>query len=114
MKHFVDSTSGAWLSGALRGKPGSVFTSSSSLHGGQESTLLTMMLPLLHHGMLIVGIPYNEPDLIDTAGGGSPYGAGHHAGRHNTSDLSDAEQRLAFALGKRLAETALILAAGRY
>lgn len=113
MKHFVDSTSSAWLSGALRGKPGCVFTSSSSLHGGQESTLLTMMVPLLHHGMLILGIPYTEPDLIDTAGGGSPYGAGHHAGRDNTSELSDAEKRLAFVLGKRLAEAAMLLAAGR-
>ena len=110
LKHFIDSTSSAWLAGSLRGKPACVFTSSASLHGGQESTLLSMMLPLMHHGMLVMGIPYSEPDLIDTSGGGSPYGAGHHAGREASPTLSEAEKRLAFALGKRLAETALKLA----
>jgi NAD(P)H dehydrogenase (quinone) len=112
LKHFIDSTSSVWLSGTLQGKPACVFTSSASLHGGQESTLLSMMLPLLHHGMLLLGLPYSEPDLMDTTGGGSPYGAAHHAGRHNDSELSAAEKRLAQALGKRLAETALALNGG--
>lgn len=110
LKHFIDSTSGQWLSGALAGKPAAVFTSTSSLHGGQESTLLSMMLPLLHHGMLIVGLPYSEPDLSATASGGTPYGASHHARADGAQPVTDEEKRLAVALGKRLAQTALKLA----
>ena len=110
MKYFLDSTAGPWLSGALAGKPACVFTSTASQHGGQESTLLSMMTPLLHHGMFIVGIPYSEPDLTRTRSGGSPYGATHWAGPDENTQLTDEEKRLATALGKRLAETALKLA----
>lgn len=109
LKYFIDGTSPLWLSGSLIGKPAAVFTSTSSLHGGQESTLLSMMLPLLHHGMLITGIPYSETDLLHTSGGGSPYGASHHAGADNNLPLSEAEHRLCIALGKRLATTARAL-----
>jgi NAD(P)H dehydrogenase (quinone) len=108
LKHFIDSTAGLWLSGALAGKPAALFTSTNSLHGGQESTLLSMMLPLLHHGMLIVGIPYTEPDLNETSSGGTPYGASHHA-RLTQQPVTAEEARLAVALGKRLAATALKL-----
>ncbi len=111
LKHFLDSTSGQWLSGALAGKPAAVFTSTTSMHGGQESTLLSMMLPLLHQGMLVLGIPYTEPDLMTTASGGSPYGASHVAPHSAAVRLSDEERRLAVALGKRLAVAALRLAA---
>lgn len=110
MKHFLDGTAGPWLSGALAGKPACVFTSTASQHGGQESTLLSMMTPLLHHGMLIVGLPFSEPDLTLTRSGGSPYGATHWAGKDENTQLTDEEKRLATALGKRLAETALKLA----
>ncbi|MDD2990435.1 MAG: NAD(P)H:quinone oxidoreductase [Zoogloea sp.] len=110
MKYFLDSTAGPWLSGALAGKPACVFTSTASQHGGQESTLLSMMTPLLHHGMLIVGLPFSEPDLTRTRSGGSPYGATHWAGKDENTQLTDEEKRLAKALGKRLAETALKLA----
>lgn len=110
MKYFLDSTAGPWLSGALAGKPACVFTSTASQHGGQESTLLSMMTPLLHHGMFIVGLPYSEPDLTRTRSGGSPYGATHWAGPDENTQLTDEEKRLATALGKRLAETALKLA----
>ncbi len=110
MKYFLDSTAGPWLSGALAGKPASVFTSTASQHGGQESTLLSMMTPLLHHGMLIVGLPFSEPDLTRTRSGGSPYGATHWAWKDENTQLTDEEKRLATALGKRLAETALKLA----
>lgn len=110
MKYFLDGTAGPWLSGALAGKPACVFTSSASQHGGQESTLLSMMTPLLHHGMLIVGLPFSEPDLTGTASGGSPYGATHVAGKDENTRLTEEEKRLAFAMGKRLAETALKLA----
>jgi len=110
MKHFLDGTAGPWLSGALAGKPACVFTSTASQHGGQESTLLSMMTPLLHHGMLIVGLPFSEPDLTLTRSGGSPYGATHWAGKDENTQLTDEERRLATALGKRLAETALKLA----
>lgn len=110
LKYFLDSTSGLWLKGALAGKPGAVFTSSASMHGGQESTLLSMMLPLLHHGMLIVGIPYGEPDLSATREGGTPYGASHVSGNAGITQASESEKRLAVALGRRLAETALKLA----
>lgn len=110
MKHFLDGTAGPWLAGALAGKPACVFTSTASQHGGQESTLLSMMTPLLHHGMLIVGLPFSEPDLTLTRSGGSPYGATHWAGKDENTQLTDEERRLATALGKRLAETALKLA----
>ena len=111
LKHFIDSTSGQWLSGALVGKPAAVFTSTTSMHGGQESTLLSMMLPLLHQGMLVLGIPYTEPDLMSTASGGTPYGASHVAPHGAVARLTDEERRLAVALGTRLANAALRLAA---
>jgi NAD(P)H dehydrogenase (quinone) len=111
LKHFLDSTSGLWLSGTLAGKPAAVFTSTSSLHGGQEATLLSMMLPLLHHGMLLVGVPYTEPDLTSTRSGGTPYGASHFAPHGEARAISDEEKRLAVALGKRLAQAALKLGA---
>jgi NAD(P)H dehydrogenase (quinone) len=110
LKHFFDGTSGLWLSGALAGKPAAVFTSTGSLHGGQESTLLSMMLPLLHHGMLIVGLPYGEPELQTTRSGGTPYGASHVAGMADDAAITEEERRLAMALGRRLAEVALKLA----
>ncbi len=110
LKYFIDSTSGLWLGGTLAGKPATVFTSTSSLHGGQETTLLSMMLPLLHHGMLIVGIPYSETDLLHTDAGGTPYGASHLAGTDSNKPLTDAELRLCRAQGKRLAEAARKLA----
>jgi NAD(P)H dehydrogenase (quinone) len=106
LRYFLDQTGSLWASGALIGKPAALFTSTSSLHGGQETTLLSMMLPLLHHGMLILGIPYSEADLMTTTGGGTPYGASHHAGPDSKLPLTDAEQRLCQSLGKRLAETA--------
>lgn len=109
LKHFLDGTGGLWISGALVGKPAAVFTSTGTLHGGQESTLLAMMLPLLHHGMLIVGLPYTERDLNTTASGGTPYGMSHYAPREGAAP-SDEERRLALALGRRLALTALKLA----
>jgi len=108
LKHFIDGTAGMWLSGKLAGKPAAVFTSTNSLHGGQETTLLTMMLPLLHHGMLIVGLPYTEPDLNDTSSGGTPYGASHHA-KLSQQPVTAEEARLAVALGRRLAWAALKL-----
>ncbi|MBW9336068.1 MULTISPECIES: NAD(P)H:quinone oxidoreductase [Herbaspirillum] len=109
MKYFWDGTSPQWLSGALAGKPACVFTSTGSLHGGQESTLLSMMLPLLHHGMLIVGLPYSHPELMNTSSGGTPYGASHWAGVNGNQPLSDDSRTLAIALGKRLAENAIKL-----
>ena len=113
LKYFIDSTSPQWLSGALAGKPAVGFTSSSSMHGGQETTLVTMMLPLLHHGMLWVGIPYSESALSTTTSGGTPYGASHVSGTQGVTELSDAERQLATALGTRLATVALKLAGGR-
>ncbi|AVY94080.1 MULTISPECIES: NAD(P)H:quinone oxidoreductase [Microvirgula] len=110
MKYFWDGTTPEWLSGALAGKPAAVFTSTGSLHGGQESTLLSMMLPLMHHGMLLVGIPYTEPALSTTTGGGSPYGASHWAGVEGQHPLAEAERTLAQALGARLAAVAKKLA----
>jgi NAD(P)H dehydrogenase (quinone) len=110
LKYFLDSTSSLWLKGALAGKPAAVFTSTASMHGGQESTLLSMMLPLLHHGMLIVGIPFTEPALSATREGGTPYGASHVSGSEGRSASTDDEKALALALGRRLAETALKLA----
>lgn len=106
LKYFLDQTSGLWLSGALVGKPAAVFTASASLHGGQESTLLSMMLPLLHHGMLICGLPYAEADLLTTRSGGTPYGASHVAGTEDKAPLTEEEQRLCRALGRRLAQIA--------
>src|SRR3989344_2547141 len=109
LKHFLDTASPLWISAALVGKPAAVFTSTSSLHGGQESTLLSMMLPLLHHGMLIVGLPYPEAALMRTTGGGTPYGASHHAGANSDLPLTRDEQELCQALGRRLATVALAL-----
>jgi len=109
MKYFLDGLAGSWVNGALEGKPAGVFTSSSSLHGGQESTLLSMMLPLLHHGALIVGVPYSESDLNTTSSGGTPYGASHVAGRDGNPRLTGEEERIAMALGRRVARVALKL-----
>lgn len=106
LKYFIDGSSAQWLSGALAGKPACVFTSTGSLHGGQESTLLSMMLPLLHHGMLMLGLPYSEPALMTTASGGSPYGATHWSGISGDKTISDDTRALAIVLGKRLATTA--------
>jgi NAD(P)H dehydrogenase (quinone) len=106
LKYFWDSTSPQWLSGALVGKPACVFTSTGSLHGGQEATLLSMMLPLLHHGMLVLGLPYTHPELMTTTSGGTPYGASHWSGANNTNALSDDTRLLTIALGRRLAEAA--------
>lgn len=111
MKYFVDQWLSQWLSGALIGKPAGVFTSTGSLHGGQETTLLSMMLPLFHHGMIIVGIPYGDTDLLTTKSGGTPYGASHLAGADGNNPVTDEEIRIARALGKRVAETAQKLAA---
>ncbi|MEQ1516066.1 MAG: NAD(P)H:quinone oxidoreductase [Usitatibacteraceae bacterium] len=106
LKFFLDGTGGEWMRGTLIGKPACVFTSTSTMHGGNESTLLSMMLPLLHHGMLIVGIPFSEHALSSTLEGGTPYGASHVAGSANDRVVSATEKELAFALGKRLAITA--------
>jgi NAD(P)H dehydrogenase (quinone) len=115
LKYFLDGTATQWLSGALTGKPACVFTSTTSLHGGQETTLLSMMLPLLHHGMLVLGIPYSEPLLTTTQTGGSPYGATHfaRAGGQADAPLAEEERTLAAALGARLARSALALKAAR-
>ncbi len=110
LKYFLDGTGSLWLGAELAGKPAAVFTSTSSMHGGQETTLLSMMLPLMHHGMLILGIPYSETDLLHTDAGGTPYGASHLAGTDSKKPLTEAEQRLCRALGKRLAETTVKLA----
>ncbi|HIE90840.1 MAG TPA: NAD(P)H:quinone oxidoreductase [Methylophilaceae bacterium] len=109
MKYFLDRTSSLWLKGALIDKPACVFTSSGSMHGGNESTLLTMMLPLLHHGMTILGIPYSEASLSTTQAGGTPYGASHIGGEMNDRPITEDEKKLCLALGKRLAETVLQL-----
>jgi NAD(P)H dehydrogenase (quinone) len=110
LKYFLDGTASLWLSGALAGKPAGVFTSTQTLHGGQESTLLSMMLPLLHHGMYLVGLPYTERALSDTRGGGTPYGASHFGGEGGVPVLSDSERALAQALGRRVAALAAQLA----
>ena len=110
LKYFLDSTSALWLSGALSGKPAAVFTSTSSMHGGQETTLISMMVPLLHHGMLVLGIPYTEPDLTATQSGGTPYGPSHTAGVHSDQPLTEHEKRLCVAMGRRLATVAKKLA----
>ena len=109
LKYFLDTTGGLWMSGALIGKPAATFTSTSSLHGGQETTLISMMLPLLHHGMLILGLPYSEPDLSETRTGGTPYGASHLSGTQSDLPLSEEEKRLSQALGKRVAEVVIQL-----
>jgi len=113
LKYFLDGTGSLWLSGILAGKPAAVFTSTSTLHGGQESTLISMMLPLLHHGMLITGLPFSETDLLTTTTGGTPYGASHMAGNDSKLPLSEEEKRLCLSLGKRLAETTSALSLGR-
>lgn len=113
MKYFLDGLAGPWVNGTLAGKPASVFTSTASQHGGQESTLLSMMMPLLHHGMLIMGLPYTEPALNRTRTGGTPYGVSHVAGADGNPAPSADEIELAIAQGRRLAEVALTLAAGR-
>jgi len=110
MKYFLDSTSGLWVNGDLADKPAAVFTSTAAMHGGQESTLLSMMLPLLHHGMVIVGLPFTETDLLSTQSGGTPYGASHVSGGDDNRPLSEEEKRLCRALGKRLAGLAARIA----
>lgn len=109
LKHFWDNTSSIWLSGGLINKPAGVFTSTSSLHGGQEMTLISMMIPLLHHGMMIMGLPYSEPELLTTTAGGTPYGPSHVAGTESNLSITEAEKALCIALGKRLALTSLKL-----
>ncbi|MBB6241744.1 NAD(P)H:quinone oxidoreductase [Rhodanobacter sp. MP1X3] len=111
LKYFLDSTGAEWANGTLVGKPAALFTSTSSMHGGQESTLLTMALPLLHHGMLLLGLPYTEAALSSTQTGGTPYGASHVTGGKGDNPISDHERDLARALGRRLADTARKLAA---
>ncbi len=111
MKYFIDGTSSLWLKGAMIGKPAAVFTSSGSMHGGNETTLITMMLPLMHHGMMLVGLPYSEPSLGNTISGGTPYGASHIGGAMDDQPLSEDEKKLCFALGQRLAQTAVKLSA---
>ena len=111
MKYFLDGTVGQWLKGALIDKPAAVFTSTGSMHGGKETTLLTMMLPLMHHGMVMVGLPYSEPELSATSSGGTPYGASHIGGAADDRPITEDERKLCIALGKRLAQTALKLAA---
>jgi len=106
LKYFIDNTVGEWLGATAAGEPAAVFTSTSSLHGGQESTLLAMALPLLHHGMLFVGIPFSEPALSTTTTGGTPYGASHVSWSRQSDDLSEEERQLARALGKRVADIA--------
>ncbi len=106
IKYFIDSTSDVWISGGLVGKPATVFSSTGSLHGGQETTLLSMMLALIHHGMLLIGIPYTEPGLFEKEGGGTPYGATHVAGEKNDLPVTKNEKELCFAAGKRLATIA--------
>lgn len=109
LKYFIDGTSAEWFSGALSGKPAGVFTSTASLHGGQEATLLSMMLPLLHHGMILVGLPYSEAGLIKTSGGGTPYGPSHCSGWQGERDVDGHAADLCRALGRRLARLALTL-----
>ena len=109
LKHFLDGTSLLWQRGALAGKPACVFTSTASLHGGQETTLLSMMLPLFHHGMLVMGLPYTLPEMNATRTGGTPYGASHFAGIADDEPITEAERTLCIAQGRRLAELALQL-----
>ena len=109
LKYFLDETGDIWLSGGLAGKPAAVFTSSNSLHGGQESTLLSMMLPLLHHGMVLTGVPYTEPALFSTQAGGTPYGASHVAGMKGNNKITEDEKKICNTMGARLAELSLKL-----
>jgi len=109
IKHFLDSTTTDWLSGTLNGKPAAVFTSTGSLHGGQEATLLSAHIPLMHHGMIIVGLPYTTPDLMRTEHGGTPYGASHHSGEDGARKLDDTETNLCHQLGARVAQIAAAL-----
>lgn len=111
MKYFLDGTTGQWLKGALTDKPAAVFTSTGSMHGGNETTLLTMMLPLMHHGMIMLGLPYSEASLSSTISGGTPYGASHIAGTSGDKPITEEERTLCIALGNRLATTALKLQA---
>lgn len=113
MKYFLDGTATDWVNGTLSGKPAVVFASTGSLHGGQEATLLSMMIPLLHHGMMVMGLPYTHPELMNTASGGSPYGATHWAGVDGKRPLTEDERTLSIALGRRLAEAALKLHGNR-
>ncbi|MEW7847175.1 NAD(P)H:quinone oxidoreductase [Massilia aurea] len=113
MKYFLDGTAAQWVNGTLAGKPAVVFTSTGSLHGGQEATLLSMMIPLLHHGMLVMGLPYTHPELMNTASGGSPYGATHWAGVDGKRAITEDERTLSIALGRRLALAALKLHEGQ-
>ncbi len=113
MKYFWDGSSTDWLAGTLAGKPAAVFTSTGSLHGGQESTLLTMMVPLLHHGMMVLGLPYTRPELMTTSSGGSPYGPTHWSGIDGDKPISEDEKRLAVEMGRRLADTATRLRGAR-
>jgi NAD(P)H dehydrogenase (quinone) len=113
MKYFLDGTAAEWVNGTLSGKPAVVFTSTGSLHGGQEATLLSMMIPLLHHGMLVMGLPYTHPELMNTASGGSPYGATHWAGVDGKRAITEDERALSIALGRRLAIAALKLHEGQ-
>jgi NAD(P)H dehydrogenase (quinone) len=105
LKYFIDQSSDLWLSGSMIDKPAAVFTSTASLHGGQESTLLSMQLPLLHHGMLVLGLPYSEPGMMSTTSGGTPYGASHWAGADGSRELDEVELQLCRALGRRVAKT---------
>ena len=109
MKYFLDGTATEWVNGTLSGKPAVVFASTGSLHGGQEATLLSMMIPLLHHGMMVMGLPYTHPELMNTGSGGSPYGATHWAGVDGKRPVTEDERTLSIALGRRLAEAALKL-----
>lgn len=111
LKYFLDGTGGLWMQGTLAGKPACVFTSTATMHGGQETTLISMMLPLLHHGMVLLGLPYTQSELNTTASGGTPYGPSHVAGAQDDRPLSDEERKLCIAQGKRLAEVALKLSA---
>lgn len=113
LKYFLDGSTSQWLSGALQGKPACVFTSTGSLHGGQETTLLSMMIPLFHHGMVLLGLPYSNPELMNTTSGGTPYGVSHLAHADGSAPISAEESRLAIAQGKRLAEVALRLHGGK-
>ena len=113
LKYFLDGTADIWISGKLIGKPAAVFTSTASMHGGQETTLLSMMMPLLHQGMIIVGVPYNVPELITTTAGGTPYGPSHTAGQNADREITPEEKQICIALGKRLAETVLALERGK-
>ncbi len=113
LKYFLDGTSALWMTGALKDKPAAVFTSTQTQHGGQEATLLSMMIPLLHHGMVLAGLPYTEPALTETRSGGTPYGASHVAGAGAAGELTEHERILAMALGARVARLALALRAAR-